>query len=164
MAKTLNRPQPTSSVASMLQPAIGLALMAKPEPATTPIVPIPTPTMPDEERPRGGEIRPSGPVTGEVPSIARQFTLTPRTNRTLKQLVATYSEAIGLDLKHSELLRAILVAVEHAMPELLREALEIGTLRRPKNDRGREGEREHLERRIARSFLAGMRGSSRLPD
>jgi hypothetical protein len=120
--------------------------------------------MPDEEQPRGGDMRLSGTVSGEVPSIPRQFSLTPKTDRTFKRLIATYAASTGLELKHSELLRAILIAVEHAMPELLREAQEIGALRRPKNDRGREGEREALERRVARGFLAGMRGAGRIPD
>lgn len=50
------------------------------------------------------------------------------------------------------------------MPELVREAQGIGPLRRPKNDRGREAEREALEREIARAFLAGMRAAGMLTD
>lgn len=90
--------------------------------------------------------------------------VTARTDRVLKRLVSTYSDATRIDLKHSEVLRAILVAVEHAMPELLREANGIGVIRRPKNDRGREAEREQLERRIAKAFVAGMRASGLLED
>jgi len=90
-----------------------------------------------------------------VPEVPRQFTLTASTDRTLKRLITVYGDATGLDLKHSELLRAVLLAVEHAMPELSREAQGIGRLRRPKNDRGREGEREALERCIAKAFVRG---------
>jgi len=139
----------------MLQPGVGAQVIAKPEAAVPPFLPTPIQTSPIPKRANQDEIRPSG----EVPDVPRQFTLTTKTDRTLKRLVGTYSEATGMDLKHSELLRALLVAVEHAMPELVREAQGIGPLRRPKNDRGREAEREELERRIAKAFLAGMRAA-----
>ena len=64
----------------------------------------------------------------------------------------------------SELLRAVLVAVAHAMPELTREASNIGPLRRPKNDRGNEALRDELERRIATAFVAGMRAAGVMQD
>jgi hypothetical protein len=124
-----------------------------------PIAPVPVPTTAAPETLNLNQTRPSG----EVPDIPRQFTLTAKTDRTLKRLIAMYSEATGIDLKHSELIRAVLVALEHAMPELTREAHEIGTLRRPKNDRGREAEREELELRIATAFLNGMRAAGVLP-
>jgi hypothetical protein len=160
MPKPLTRPQPTSSVAKMLQPGVGAQVIAKAEAVMPSILPTPVQTTPIQERANQDEIRPSG----EVPDIPRQFTLTAKTDRTLKRLIGTYSEATGMDLKHSELLRAVLVAVEHAMPELVREAQGIGPLRRPKNDRGREAEREELERRIARAFLAGVRAAGMMSD
>jgi hypothetical protein len=57
-------------------------------------------------------------------------------DRTLKRLVSIYSTATNLDLKASEVLSAVLVALEHAMPELERAAGQIGTLKRPKHERG----------------------------
>jgi hypothetical protein len=144
----------------MLEPGVGAQVIAKPEAITPRTLPTPVQTMPIPERANQDEIRPSG----EVPDIPRQFTLTSKTDRILKRLVGTYSEATGMDLKHSELLRAVLVAVEHAMPELVREAQGIGPLRRPKNDRGREAEREDVERRIAKAFLAGMRAAGMMGD
>lgn len=155
MPKPLTKPQPTSSVAKMLEPSVGAQVIAKPEPVATTILPLPV-------QPHVGSL-PRQQVdmraSGEVPDVPRQFTLTAKTDRTLKRVIATYSEATGIDLKHSELLRAILVAVEHAMPELIREAQVIGRLRRPKNDRGREAEREELERNIAKAFVAAMRAT-----
>ena len=67
-----------------------------------------------------------------------------------------YSRAGGVDLKSSEVMRAVLIALEHAAPELEREAARIGRLKRPKNDRGTEGLRDRLERRIARAIIAGV--------
>ena len=85
--------------------------------------------------------------------------LTASTDRTLKRLIMGYSETTGLDIKHSEMLRAMLMVIENTMPQLLRAAQEIGPLRRPKNDRGKESQREEMERRIAHALAAGMRAS-----
>lgn len=156
MPKVLTKPQPTSSVAKMLEPGVGAHVTAKPEAVTQSERPLPVQPMALVQKANQDEIQPSG----EVPDIPRQFTLTAKTDRTLKRLIATYSEATGMELKHSELLRAVLLAVEHAMPELEREARGIGRLKRPKNDRGREAEREALEQRIAKAFLAAMRATA----
>ena len=155
MPKFLTRPQPTSSVAKMLQPGVGAQVIAKPEAVASSVLLTPVQTVPVSQEANHDEMR----ASGEVPDVPRQFTLTAKTDRVLKKLIGTYSDATGMDLKHSELLRAILTAVEHAMPELAREAQEVGRLRRPKNDRGREAEREEVERKIARAFVAGMRAT-----
>jgi len=144
----------------MLQPGVGAQVIAKAQAVTPSNLPTPVQTAPIPEMANQDEIGRSG----EVPDIPRQFTLTAKTDRTLKRLIGTYSEATGMDLKHSELLRAILVAVEHAMPELVRDAQGIGFLRRPKNDRGREAEREALEWRVAKAFLSGMRAAGMIED
>jgi hypothetical protein len=46
------------------------------------------------------------------------------------------------------------------MPELEREAERLGRIKRPRNVRGKEHERELFERRIAAAFMAGMRAAS----
>jgi hypothetical protein len=160
MAKPLTRPQPLSSVAGMLQPGIGAQALSKPAPAHVP-VPISEaqPPQPATFVPPPAAKPKLAVPTGEIPNVPRQFTLTASTDRVLRRIVGIYSEAAGMDLKHSELLRAILMAVEHAVPELEREAAVIGKIKRPKNDRGREAEREALERRIAKAFIAGMRAA-----
>jgi hypothetical protein len=129
--------------------------MTKPGTRPATILPIPVSYQAPQEERASGQIR----ASGEVACIPRQFTLTSSTDRALKRLIAVYGEATGVDLKHSELLRAILVAVTHAMPELTREADNIGPLKRAKNDRGNEAQRDELERRIAAAFVAGMRAA-----
>jgi len=57
-----------------------------------------------------------------------------------------------------------LIALEHAAPELEREAAHIGRLKRPKNERGNEGLRDRLERRIARALIAGTRATTILGE
>lgn len=160
MPKPLTKPQPTSSVAKMLEPGVGAHVTARPEAVTQSERPLPVQPMALVQKANQDEMQPSG----EVPDIPRQFTLTAKTDRTLKRLIAAYSEATGMELKHSELLRAVLLSIEHAMPELEREARSIGRLKRPKNDRGRESEREQLERRIASAFLSGLRSASAMPE
>jgi hypothetical protein len=155
MPKPLDKPQPTSSVANMLDLGVGAAALAKPPrrenvpptPLANEIPPQPVPTEPP----------------GEPANIHRQFILTRSADETLKKLVRIYSRAGGVDLKSSEVMRAMLVALEHAAPELEREAARIGKLKRPKNDRGNEGLRDRLERRIARAIIAGLKATT-LPE
>lgn len=156
MAKLLNKPQPTSSVANMLDLGVGAAALAKPtnrEPTSlTPIA--------DHLTPQPATAEP----TGDPANIHRQFILTNSTDETLKKLVNIYSKATGVDLKGSEIMRAVLIALEHAAPELEREAAHIGRLKRPKNERGNEGLREQLERRLARAIIAGTRATTVLGE
>ena len=152
MPKPLDKPQPTSSVANMLDLGVGAAALAKPPrrenvPPTSVANEIPPQPVPSEP-------------PGEPANIHRQFILTRSADETLKKLVRIYSRAGGVDLKSSEVMRAVLVALEHASPELEREAARIGRLKRPKNDRGNEGLRDRLERRIARAIIAGLRATT----
>jgi hypothetical protein len=144
----------------MLEHGVTSQLLARPEARPALIVPIAGSHQGSPEDRGTGE----GRASRQAACIPRQFTLSPLTDRTLKRLIAAYGEATGLDLKHSELLRAILVAVAHAMPELSREAERIGPLRRPKNDRGSEVLRDELERRIAAAFVRGMRAVGVMPE
>lgn len=136
----------------MLDLGVGAAALAKPSrrenvpptPVTNDIPPQPVPAEP----------------AGEPANIHRQFILTRSADETLKKLVRIYSRAGGVDLKGSEVMRAVLIALEHAAPELEREAARIGRLKRPKNDRGNEGLRDRLERRIARAIIAGARATT----
>ena len=43
------------------------------------------------------------------------------------------------------------------MPDVEKQAWQIGKLKRPSNARGREAEREEYEKRLAATLLAGLR-------
>jgi len=156
MPKPLDKPQPSSSVANMLDPGVGAAALAKPPrrenvpptPVANDIPPQPLPAEPP----------------GEPANLHRQFILTRPANDTLRKLVRIYSRAGGVELKSSEVIRAVLMALEHAAPELERESKRIGRLKRPKNERGNEGLRDRLERRIARAIVAGMKTTTMLEE
>ena len=152
MPKPLDKPQPTSSVANMLDLGVGAAALAKPPRREN----VPPTSVANEIPPQPVPFEPPG----EPANIHRQFILTRSADETLKKLVRIYSRAGGVDLKSSEVMRAVLVALEHASPELEREAARIGRLKRPKNDRGNEGLRDRLERRIARAIIAGLRATT----
>lgn len=152
MPKPLDKPQPSSSVANMLDLGVGAAALAKPpRHERVPLTPVTNdiPAQPAPEEP-----------AGEPANLHRQFILTRSADETLKKLVRIYSRAGGVDLKSSEVMRAVLIALEHAAPELEREAARVGRLKRPKNDRGNEGLRDRLERRIARAIIAGVRATT----
>jgi hypothetical protein len=95
----------------------------------------------------------------ETPTIRRQFILTPSADLTLKHMVALYSKATGSELTNSHVLRALLKAIEHAMPQLEHEADQMGKLKRPKNDRANEAHRDEFERKLAACIVAGMHGA-----
>jgi hypothetical protein len=152
MAKPLTKPQRESSVSSMLDISVGAAALSTP-PKREPTTPIP---IANEIPPRPIQNN----TTGEPANIHRQFILTESTDETLKKLVGIYSKATSIDLKASEVMRAVLMALEHAAPELEREAAHIGRLKRPKNERGKEALRDQLERRIARAIIAGARAAN----
>jgi hypothetical protein len=151
MAKPLTKPQPQSSVSNMLDLAVGAAAVSTP-PKREILAPTPV-TNEISSLPVRRE------TTGEPTNIHRQFILTTSTDETLKKLVNIYSKATGVDLKASEVMRAVLIALEHAAPELEREAARIGRLKRPKNERGKESLRDQLERRIASAIIAGTRAA-----
>ena len=60
-----------------------------------------------------------------------------------------YSKATGSELTNSHVLRALLKAIEHAMPQLEHEAEQMDKLKRPKNDRANEAHRDEFERKLA---------------
>lgn len=154
MAKPLTKPQRQSSVSNMLDLAVGAAALSKPSAReSTTLTPIANeiPQTPKHT---------TTTTTGEPTNIHRQFILTSSTDETLKKIVGIYSRATGTDLKASEIMRAVLIALEHAAPELEREAERIGRLKRPKNERGNEDLREQLERRIAGAIVAGARAAN----
>lgn len=135
----------------MLDIAVGAAALSKPS-ARQSIAPTSVaneiPSLPKQNR-----------TKGEPATIHRQFILTNSTDETLKKIVSIYSKATGVDLKASEVMRAVLIALGHATPELEREAGRVGRLKRPKNERGNEDLRDQIERRIASAIIAGTRAT-----
>jgi hypothetical protein len=152
MPKPLDKPQPSSSVANMLDLGVGAAALAKPPRREN----VPLTPVANDIPPQPAPVEPAG----EPANIHRQFIMTRSADETLKKLVRIYSRAGGVDLKGSEVMRAVLIALEHAAPELEREAARVGRLKRPKNDRGNEGLRDRLERRIARAIIAGVKAAT----
>jgi len=151
MAKPLTKPQRQSSVSNMLDLSVGAAALSKPS--------VRESTAPTPITSETGSVPKRNTTTGEPTNIYRQFILTGSTDETLKKLLSIYSKATGVDLKASEVMRAVLIALEHAVPELEREATRIGRLKRHKNERGNEDLRNQLERRIAGSIIAGTRAA-----
>src|ERR671921_386415 len=93
MPKPLDKPQPSSSVANMLDLGVGAAALAKPSRREN--VP-PTPVA--NELPPQPATPPTEPP-GEPANIHRQFILTRSADETMKKLVRIYSRAGGVGLK-----------------------------------------------------------------
>lgn len=139
MPQPLVQPQPTSSVAAMLDRGVGASIVTKVQ-----TVPAATPSTAG---------RPDMPSNLESCTIPRQFLLSPATDNILNRLQEVLA-ATGLQLRHSEILRAALVAFDRIMPGIEREAAVVGRLRRPKNGKGSKFAQEEIELRIALVFLA----------
>jgi hypothetical protein len=137
MAKPLTSAVPTSAVARLFEPGVGRAALVE-APGNVSIAPEPT---------------------GETPDIKREFILTQTADDALGHLTSLYSKATGSNVTNSHFLRAVLKALAHAMPDVEKEAWQIGKLKRPSNARGKEAEREEYERRLAASLLNGLRAS-----
>ena len=147
MPKPLLRPQPTSSVANILDKSVARAALARVTPARR---------VEETEQAAHTTSVVADEALTETPTIRRQFILTPSADLTLKHIVALYSKATGSELTNSHVLRALLKAIEHAMPQLEHEAEQMGKLKRPKNDRANEAHRDEFERKLASCIVAGM--------
>lgn len=174
MAKPLKQRPPTSSVAGMLDPTIGNRIAA--------VKPTFQPSQPtrwfEPQRPDTGASEPSGVPDAcsqpepraafygtTVPSvatamIARQFSLTPQADRTVRLLIDAIARGSGLELNQSELLRSLLLVAEQALDSLPIAAVGVGMLRRPQNHRDRQGEQARLELEIAKILRNAMRAAS----
>lgn len=140
MPKPLLHEQPSSAVARLLDPGVGRAALAE------------SGRLPQARRPAEAQ-RP----TGEVPTIKREFILTPSADEALKQLALTLSQATGSEVTNSHLLRSVLRVLAGALPSVEREAMALGPLRRPGNARGREAERERYEEALAGALDRALR-------
>ena len=150
MPKPLLRPQPTSSVANILDESVARAALARVTPARR---------VEETEKAAHTTSFVADEALTETPTIRRQFILTPSADLTLKHIVALYSKAIGSELTNSHVLRALMKAIEHAMPQLEHEAEQMDKLKRPKNDRANEAHRDEFERKLASCIVAGMHGA-----
>ena len=108
MPKPLLRPQPTSSVANILDESVARAALARVTPARRVV----------EETEHAVHATPvvDDASLTETPTIRRQFILTPSADLTLKHIVALYSKATGSELTNSHVLRALLKAIEPVLP------------------------------------------------
>lgn len=149
MPQPLLRAQPTSSVAAMLDHGVGAQVTAKTQPASASAKR--SETAPDHSK--------SLPSTVAV--VPRQFLLSAKSDGVLKRLQHVFAENTGLELRQSELLRAMLLAVEQLMPEIESESATVGPLRRPKNGLGSDSAQSMLERRIGEVVLVAARRSSK---
>lgn len=152
MARTLRETPPTSAVARLLD--VGAAARAVSSAAA--LAPERTVEPSQGQAPAQSQTR---QCDGNTP-IKREFVLTPGTERALTTLIDSIRHATGARVSASHVLRALLLAVEHAQSNIDGESRRLGTLRLPSNARGRDAERAQFERQIAAALAAGMRAAA----
>ena len=148
MATPLRAPQPTSSIARLLDLDAAARAVSSPRPDGESLVlsrAAPTPSA-------------------DIPRIKRELVLTRAADDTFNQLVEVYRRATETRLTTSHVARAVLKGVAHCFDQLEKHARRMGPLRLPSNARGRTMERERFEARIADAFVAGIRASSAMDD
>ena len=94
-----------------------------------------------------------------VPTINREFMLTPAADECLYNAIRAISKATGTTLTNSHFLRILLKVIESAMPEIEREASKLGKLKRPANARDKQAKREEYELRLARAVAAALKSA-----
>jgi hypothetical protein len=144
MAKPLSAAVPSSSVARLLEAGAASAATSTP-PRLIPARAAPRPEV-------AAEPAASAP-------IKREFVLTPAADEALRQAVIVYQRAVGGSVTNSHFLRAVLQVVAHAMPEIERQAGELGPMKRPSNARADEARREQFERRLADTLCRAFRAA-----
>lgn len=152
MPKPLREPPPSSSVARLLDKDAAARALAVTKPP--PVVP-PGPAAPMTA------VIPLAPTapTEEPANLKREFVFNRSTDETFSRLVDLYRRSTSTRLSSSHVVRAMLKGVARCMDSLEREARRIGPLRLPGNARGREGERDRFEERIAQAFIEGIRAA-----
>ena len=154
MPRPLRESPPTSAVARLLDVgaaarAVATTVVSAPEA----MISVPPTTAAPQSGNRG---------LGCSSFVKREFVLTPATEQSLTHLIDGIRRETGARVSASHVLRALLLAAEHAKANIETEARCIGPLKLPCNARGRESERAAFERRIAAALVAGMRSAAAL--
>lgn len=165
MAKTLDRPRPTSTIADMIDG--GLI-----EQATTAAPPPPPPESSSSAETHPKSIQSTVPPvhaahgtgegiqrTGEHSDIQKMYRLTPTAHRAVQQLSAALSTSLGFDVNNSVVIRSVLRVIHDASADINR-AIEQGLSPRkqPSTAIGNEHARDALEAEIAEAIVQGILG------
>lgn len=154
MARPLRVPQPTSSVARLLDLDAAARAVSSPRPSGEPTAPTAL------GFPLSGLLGSGEVPNSDTPRTKRELVLTRAADDSFTQLVEVYRRATGTRLTTSHVARAVLKGVAHCFDQLEKHARRMGPLKLPSNAAGRTMERERFEARIADAFIAGIRASS----
>jgi hypothetical protein len=95
----------------------------------------------------------------DMPDIKREVQISPMLDDALREAVRLLSRATGSNPSNSHLIRALLMAVAHAMPEIQQESQKIGRLERPSNVQTSREARELYERKLAVALVAAIKSA-----
>ena len=153
MAKPLRDPQPSSTVLRWFDGTAAARALAAPEtPANVP----PEPTREPNQETADNR---------DLPTRKRLFMLTASTSLTVDRLVNLYRTSTCTSLNAIHVLRAVLIAVDHAFESLEREGRGMGKTKLPSNARACVHQRERFERQLAAAIVAGLRAAAMMrPD
>lgn len=159
MAKPLTTKPPTSSVTRLLDLASAARAVAPAGQPQAVASAAPQVAPPATSTPAQPTL--AAPATSDHPCIKRELVLTRAADQTFTRLVESCRQGTGTKLTASHVARALLAAVDHAMPEIAHEAARIGIQKLPSNARTSADERARFEALIADALLVGLGRAAR---
>lgn len=152
MPKLLSKDAPSHTLTRLLDPAAAEGAM---RPAAPPSIPG------GPSQPTARPFAVAAPPEWTTPGLVkRECVLTRQTDEALSRLTETVRRTTGARINASQSIRALLNALAPVWPRLEDELRALGPLRLPSNARGREHEREALERSLTSAMLRAMRSST----
>ncbi len=148
MAKSLNKPVPSSSLARLLDESAVTRAVSKRESLDGNV--------------RSVERGPEPPLSARY--VKREFVLTEELDTAVTELTGLVRRCTGARITHSHIARALFAAAAHCKPAMERELVETGKLKLPSNAKGNTGARERFEGILASAILAAMRVSPAFRD
>lgn len=141
MARRITNRQMTSSVARLLSPAAATAALA----------PVDRGVSVRQDVHRHAVI-----PTGRTRHIKREFILSRETDSIVNNLLAVFNQQNDTRLTASQVIRALLIALRHALPAIQTVAEQAGPLVRPGNSGSQRRARIDFEQRLAAVIEEGL--------
>lgn len=149
MPRAPRNPPPSSSIARLLDPqTAGRAIERAVSPA---------PTVGSDRHGIESASAPNPGLPPHAPPTKREVLLSPDTDATLERLVQVLREATGARVTTSHAVRALLRAVDAALPSIVEALSCLGPQRLPGNGPRQDQHRKQFEAQLASRLAEGLR-------
>jgi len=151
MPKPIAKDAAPSNIARLLNPDVAASVLSPAAPAPTSASRA-TPLQPHYAAPERRQAR----------HIKREFILTAEADATFETLLAAFRNSTRSRTTGSQVFRAMLIAMQWALPAIQLEAHRAGALAMPSNARTNRVERQEYDEHLAIAISTAMRGTAPL--